>query len=132
MLADRTPIARGKTCRWARYAAGEHRARAKSAARALEVWRRRIADPDFAIEVVFGAYAWQAKRVSACESGDRDGDLSPHVVRATNGQYLGMFQMGSSERARYGHGSTPIAQVRAAYAYFVASGRDWSPWSCKP
>lgn len=37
-LADRTPIVRGKTCRWARYAAAEHQARAKSALRSLERW----------------------------------------------------------------------------------------------
>jgi hypothetical protein len=100
--------------------------------RYLERQRRLLADPDYAIEYVFGSYAWQAKRVAACESGDTDGDLSPHAVRATNGQYLGMFQMGDYARSRYGHGYTPLAQARAAYAYFVASGRDWSPWSCKP
>ena len=84
------------------------------------------------IEVVFGPYASQAKAVSACESGDKDGDLSPHVVHATNGQYLGMFQMGSFARSAFGHGNTPMAQVKAAYRYFVASGKDWSPWQCKP
>ena len=81
---------------------------------------------------MFGPYAWQAKRVAACESGDRDGDLSPHVVRATNGQYLGMFQMGSFARSTYGHSSHVLGQVRAAHRYFVDSGKDWSPWSCKP
>ena len=34
-LADRTPIVAGKTCRWARYAAGEWQARARSAKRTL-------------------------------------------------------------------------------------------------
>ena len=71
--------------------------------------------------------------------------LEPHLVlrevarcesrlttSAQNGQYLGLFQMGSSERRLFGHGTTAIAQVRAAHRYFVASGRDWSPWSCKP
>jgi hypothetical protein len=38
--------------------------------------------------------------------------------------------MGAYARARYGHGSTPMAQARAAYRYYVKSGRDWSPWSC--
>ena len=41
-LADRTPIVRGKTCRWARYAAGEHQARAKSALRSLQRWERTV------------------------------------------------------------------------------------------
>ena len=62
--------------------------------------------------------------MARCESG-----LS---VWARNGQYHGLFQMGSSERARFGHGPTPFAQAMAAYRYFVATGRDWSPWSCKP
>lgn len=30
------------------------------------------------------------------------------------------------------NGSTALAQVRAAYRYFLASGADWSPWECKP
>ena len=37
-LADRTPSVRGKTCRWARYAAGEWAARARSARSSLERW----------------------------------------------------------------------------------------------
>jgi hypothetical protein len=40
--------------------------------------------------------------------------------------------MGSSERQLFGHGVSALAQARAAYRYFVRSGRDWSPWSCKP
>ncbi len=66
----------------------------------------------------------QAIRVAACESG-----FNTHAV---NGQYLGIFQMGSYERATYGHGRTARVQARAAHRYFVASGRDWSPWACKP
>jgi len=108
--------------------------RQRWAGRAIYAYRIVVTlrDPDFAIEYVFGSYASQAKRVAACESGDTDGDLSPSVVYASNGQYQGMFQMGSSERSIYGHGSTPVEQARAAYAYFVDSGRDWSPWACKP
>jgi len=76
------------------------------------------------ILAVFGKYGQQALAVARCESG--------LTVWARNGQYLGLFQMGSSERRIYGHGNDPWAQSRAAYRYFVASGRDWSPWSCKP
>ena len=96
--------------------------------RADEVFRTYVAlsDPREAICHVFGTYCEQALAVSRCESG------YAHSVRAHNGQYLGMFQMGSSERAKYGHSMEPLGQARAAYAYFVASGRDWSPWSCKP
>lgn len=41
-LADRTPIVRGKTCRWARYAADTWQARAKAAGAALRRWERSV------------------------------------------------------------------------------------------
>jgi len=84
----------------------------------------KLDDPEIAIRVVFGEYADQALAVSSCESG--------HSINAHNGQYLGLFQMGESERRIYGHGNTAYEQALAANRYFVASGRDWSPWSCKP
>jgi hypothetical protein len=84
----------------------------------------REAGPREAICTVFGSYCQEALAVSRCES---------HLhTEAQNGQYLGLFQMGSSERRLFGHGDTAIAQARAAHRYFVASGRNWSPWSCKP
>jgi len=83
-----------------------------------------VSSPVVAINHVFGKYASQARRVAWCES--------KWDVRARNGQYLGLFQMGRRERMRYGHGMNAWTQSRAAYRYFVASGRDWSPWSCKP
>lgn len=94
--------------------------------RADQHWRlfARLKDPTEAIRFVFGEYAGEALKVVECESGGS--------TRAHNGQYLGLFQMGSSERARYGHGETPLEQARAAYRYFVTSGRDWSPWQCRP
>jgi glycerol uptake facilitator-like aquaporin len=73
---------------------------------------------------VFGAACSQALAVAACESG--------YSTTAVNGQYEGIFQMGSNERAIYGNAYTALGQAEAAYRYFVASGRDWSPWSCKP
>lgn len=84
----------------------------------------RAAPPRKAICAVFGAHCGEALRVAHCESR-----LS---TTAQNGQYLGLFQMGSSERALFGHGRTAYEQARAAHRYFVRSGRDWSPWSCKP
>jgi hypothetical protein len=84
----------------------------------------RRSTPQQVICTVFGSHCQEALRVSRCESG--------YSVNAQNGQYLGLFQMGSGERARYGHASDPWTQARAAHAYFVASGSDWSPWSCKP
>lgn len=82
--------------------------------------------PQAAICHVFGSYCSQALSVARCETG---GTFS---VYAQNGQYLGLFQMGSYARSRYGHSWTAIGQARAAYGYFVDSGRDWSPWQCRP
>jgi hypothetical protein len=86
----------------------------------------RTPGPIQAIRMVFGPYAEQAIRVSSCETG---GTFS---TRATNGQYLGLFQMGDYARGRYGHSWTALGQAKAAYRYFVDSGRDWSPWECRP
>ena len=118
----------------------ERRERPRSCARVLELVelaRRRAArararvewlnrDPRRAIEYVFGAHAGDALDVCSCETG------GTFHVGATNGQYLGLFQMGSSERRLYGHGPTALEQAFAARRYFDASGRDWSPWSCRP
>jgi hypothetical protein len=60
--------------------------------------------------------------VISCETGGR------YNTTARNGQYLGLFQMGSFARARYGHGSSAFAQARAAHRYYVDAG--WGPWSC--
>ncbi len=80
--------------------------------------------PAKAICHVFGSYCKQALQVARCESGVH--------TSAQNGQYRGLFQMGSNERQLFGHGESALEQARAAYRYFVRSGRDWSPWSCKP
>lgn len=83
-----------------------------------------LSDPARAICHIFGNYCSQALTVARCESG-----LS---IYATNGQYLGLFQMGDYARSRYGHSYTALGQARSAYAYFSESGYNWSPWSCKP
>jgi hypothetical protein len=93
-------------------------------ARARQLAAFAAADPPKVICRVFGRYCGQALAVSRCESGLR--------TDAQNGQYQGLFQMGSNERRIFGHGPTALAQAKAAHRYFVASGRDWSPWSCKP
>lgn len=67
----------------------------------------------------------QAWKVAGCETGNT------YSVWARNGQYLGLFQMGSSERRIYGHGWNAWEQAKAAHKYYVASGRDWSPWTCR-
>ena len=105
------------------------RAHAALAQRKTQNERRRLLasierSPQKAICHVFGPYCGEALRVARCESG--------YSVNAENGQYLGLFQMGTSERQIFGHGDTALEQAQAAYRYFVDSGRDWSPWSCKP
>lgn len=122
----------------------EHRARARAALRRAErglaraerdiAWARKTLaareakrlgtlPPKKAICHVFGTYCSQALGIAWCESRYQTG--------AQNGQYLGLFQMGSSERRLFGHGSTAYEQARAAHRYFVVSGRDWSPWGCR-
>jgi hypothetical protein len=86
---------------------------------------RRLASlpPRKAICAVFADDCRAAIAVAWCES---------HLqTTAQNGQYLGLFQMGSYERQLFGHGPTAHAQAVAAHRYFVSSGRDWSPWSCR-
>ena len=105
------------------------RARAVLARRRAATERKRVLaslgrSPQKAICHVFGSYCGEALRVARCESG--------YSVNAQNGEYLGLFQMGSSERRIFGHGDSALEQAQAAYRYFVRSGRDWSPWSCKP
>jgi hypothetical protein len=70
----------------------------------------------------FGPYCSQAMQIVNCETG---GTYDPW---ASNGQYLGIFQMGSEVRAIYGHGNNVWAQAKAAYALFRARG--FQPWLC--
>lgn len=88
-----------------------------------EARRLAKAPPRVAIRAVFGPYAEQAIGVAWCESR--------LTTTAQNGQYLGLFQMGANERRLFGHGSSAHEQALAAHRYFVDSGRDWSPWSCR-
>ena len=111
------------------YARTQRRAAAAKRALARRSQNRRLAavaatTPQSVICRVFGDYCRQAVAVSRCESGLR--------TDAENGQYLGLFQMGSNERRLFGHGPSVAEQVAAAHRYFVASGSDWSPWSCRP
>jgi hypothetical protein len=80
------------------------------------------APPRVAICAVFRRYCRQAIAVAWCESR--------LTTTAENGQYLGLFQMGWSERRLFGHGQSAHRQALAAHRYFLRSGRDWSPWGC--
>jgi hypothetical protein len=102
------------------------RARARLAERRRARQRAilRARTPESVVCDVFRRHCRQALQVARCESG--------FSTTAANGQYLGLFQMGSSERQLFGHGASAKSQAKAAYRYFLTSGRDWSPWSCKP
>lgn len=65
---------------------------------------------------------YTAMKIVKCETG---GTYWPWV---SNGQYQGIFQMGSNERATYGHGNNVWAQAKAAYAYYKAAGGFYDPW----
>lgn len=76
-----------------------------------------------------GYHCVEAMAVVGCETGRT---YSPW---AKNGQYLGIFQMGLHERAKFGHGNNVWAQSRAAHRYYryelVHGLWGWTPWSCK-
>jgi hypothetical protein len=91
---------------------------------AREVRRLQAASPRVAICKVFQGRCREALDVAWCESRLQ--------TDAQNGQYLGLFQMGAFARELFGHGPTAQEQAIAAHKYFMSSGRDWSPWSCKP
>ena len=95
----------------------------RSKVRARDARRLRGAAAEGGDLRVFGDHCQEAVAVAWCES-----QLS---TTAQNGQYLGLFQMGSYERQLFGHGSSAQEQAVAAHRYFVRSGRDWSPWSCR-
>lgn len=101
-----------------------HVARTCARPTAHDFWRLRHEYPRFRQALVreFGAHWIEAAIVSY-------GEGSWHSW-ATNGQYLGTFQMGSSERDLYGHGATLVDQVVAAARYWRRDG--WSPWDCRP
>ena len=117
----RAKVRRAKTA----LARKEHEiARLRRVLHAREARRLQTLPPKAAICDAFDRYCDQAVQVAWCESR-----LHPD---ARNGEYLGLFQMGSYARELYGHGPTAHDQAAAAHRYFVSSGRDWSPWSCKP
>ena len=86
----------------------------------------RIEDQQMSARVVickvFKNYCAEALRVSWCES--------KHYVWAANGQYRGLFQMGSWERARTGTARAPGRSLGRHGATSSPRGKDWSPWAC--
>ena len=118
------------TARLARRTAERQLARVTATIRVLrktiqkrEQHRLAATSPRAAICDAFRNDCDEALAVAWCESR--------MSTTARNGQYLGLFQMGSSERRLFGHGASAREQAVAAHRYFVHSGRDWSPWSCR-
>lgn len=71
-----------------------------------------------------GGQAWS---VAGCEAGPQ---RSPW---ASNGIYLGMFQVSSYwRRIIPGFAMNGWAQAKHAYRVFVITGRSWAHWSCQP
>jgi hypothetical protein len=74
------------------------------------------------IHQIFGPrHASTALQVARCESGRKG-------TRAVTGQFRGLFQMGRWARRHFGHGRCAEQQAQAAYLYFVAEKRSWTPW----
>lgn len=126
--AARTHLAAERALRRAHHQLREGRAALARVQNRIWVLTNPAGFVEHVIMVVFGAYGQQALGVARCETG---GTFS---LGSANGQYLGLFQMGSWERWTYADGryTTAWDQARAAYRYFVAGGRDWHQWQCKP
>jgi hypothetical protein len=127
-LADRTPIVRGKSCRWARHAADTWKARARAARLALERW-------------LAYQYDWRSwlpakwVRIAICETGLN--------WRHSNSSYEGAFGFAKSSwdsfkyRADRKAGpypedawqATPRQQYEVALAIWRAFG--FSGWGCR-
>lgn len=107
--------------------------------------QRADSDVRYAIRLIFqgdgdprypGNAAEQAVRVAWCESRWTTTDRL--------GQYVGVGQLGTSERSAYGIGvyrssdpataatASVVVQVRSFYRMFVAAGRSWGRWACRP
>lgn len=124
--SDRTPIARGKSCHWARYAARTHVARARSSQRAYRTW----------------AYHWDWKswlpdkwaRIGACETGygQRPGrwDWNSGTYQGAFGFYHGSwdaFRLAGYPSEAYL--ATPRQQYEVALAIWRRYG--FSGWGCR-
>lgn len=96
-------------------------------------WPDEPAPPDMtvvehAIQMHFSPYGdhvvREALNVAWCES--------THNPNLTNGQYLGLFQMGKYHYWRFEGNpwNDPYVNARAAGGLYAEQG--WRPWECKP
>ena len=134
--AHPAPLSKKVLSRLARKARALHRAHPHVKAhtffqRLCHVWRTTHVRPAPAavvpaVRVVARRYGFDPDgmlRVARCES---------NLQRtATNGQYLGLFQLGSFARARYLHGSWTDSYANAlAAARYAKEAGGWGPWTC--
>lgn len=126
-LATRSPIARGKSCRWARYAAAEWQARARSAARRLEAWT----------EYHYHWWKWLPanwQALGACETGYGQ---RPGNFEHANSSFVSAFGISRSIYGRDAdyHGvphwddanpPTPREQYLAALGHLALWGDGWT------
>lgn len=87
--ADRSPIVLGKTCRWARYAAGEWQARARSARRSLERWEHERTLRDFAFKPDYPAWRNAVREVQRVFPGTEGWLLSCSAAEGGHGRWVG-------------------------------------------
>lgn len=87
--------------------------------------------PYYALKCVFPSSVVPSMwRVMRCESTAHDETPYPdHGIYASNGQYAGLAQLGTSERSSYGWydiGDPPYQQVKTTYRLWRARG--FGPW----
>jgi hypothetical protein len=134
--AHPAPLARSVVLKLARKARALHRAHPHVKAytffqRLCRAWRKTHRRPAPAavvpaVRLVARRYGFDPDgmlRVARCESNlDR---------RATNGQYLGLFQLGDFARARYLRGAWTDSYANAvAAARYAREAGGWGPWTC--
>lgn len=99
-LADRTPLVRGKSCHWARYAAGEWVSRSRSARRSFDRWRETHTLRDFPFSP--GGRAWHraVKEVQTLFPGTEDWLLSCSAAEGGWGRWVGYAGVSYSDGLR--------------------------------
>ncbi len=115
---------------------------AKLYARSLWPWCRHGACVATLIRRLWPEDPEGAVTVAICESGLH---ADPVEGLSMTGQFVGVMQLGTAERAAYGHvgsgvyaSSDPYTAIRApaweqitaAHNYFLRAG--WRPWQCSP
>ena len=85
--------------------------------------------------------SYSATNVSYCETA---GTFLADPGDDPGNPYMGLFELGPSERQTYGRGiyaspdydtakySGVVDMVWSAHNLFIGEGRGWSPWVCKP